>query len=487
MREDWVECKLEDLLNYTQPNKFRVKSTKYDPKYKTPVLTPGKSFILGYTNEKEGIFRDIPCIIFDDFTTATKFVNFDFKVKSSAMKILTPTSKLVNLKFVYSYMQTIRKNTDTHKRYWISIFAKLTCPIPPLPEQRAIVAKLEALFSALDNGIANLQKAKEQITIYRQAVLKQAFEGKLTKAWRAQQSNLPTADELLAQIKEERAAYYEQQINEWKETVEEWEAQGKEGRKPRKPRKLKEFPELSPKELKNLPNLPSKWLYNYLAYAGVLARGKSKHRPRNDSKLFGGDYPFIQTAEVKAQNKIIKYDKTYNELGLAQSKLWKKGTLCITIAANIAETGFLGLDACFPDSIVGFTPFSKITSSSYIDYFIVSIKQKINQWAPATAQKNINLTILENIVVPFPSLQEQKQIVQEIESRLSVCDQAATEIEAGLVQAEALRQSILKQAFEGKLLNEQELAACRQAPDWEPAQDLLARIKKEKKAAKKSK
>ena len=142
IKEYWTEGKLEDLLNYVQPTNYIVDSTAYNDTYKTPVLTAGKTFILGYTNEENNIFTELPVIIFDDFTTATKYVNFKFKVKSSAMKILVPTSDEVNVKYVYYYMQTIRYNVDTHKRYWISIFSKLNISIAPLPEQRAIVAKI---------------------------------------------------------------------------------------------------------------------------------------------------------------------------------------------------------------------------------------------------------------------------------------------------------------------------------------------------------
>jgi len=171
MREDWIECKLEDMLDYIQPSKYIVDSTNYSDNYKTPVLTAGKSFIIGYTDETNNIFERTPVIIFDDFTTATQFVSFHFKVKSSAMKILCPVSPLANITYVYYFMQTIRQNTDTHKRYWISIFSKLPIKIAPLPEQRAIVAKIEQLFSELDNGIANLKAAKAKLEIYRQAVL----------------------------------------------------------------------------------------------------------------------------------------------------------------------------------------------------------------------------------------------------------------------------------------------------------------------------
>ena len=104
MRKDWVKCSFEDLLKYEQPTKYIVESADYNDSFKIPVLTAGKSFILGYTNEKVGIFDKLPVIIFDDFTTSAQFVNFKFKVKSSAMKILLPTSELVNMKFTYYYM-----------------------------------------------------------------------------------------------------------------------------------------------------------------------------------------------------------------------------------------------------------------------------------------------------------------------------------------------------------------------------------------------
>lgn len=484
MREEWIEIALEELLDYIQPTNYIVDSTEYNNAYKTPVLTAGKSFILGYTNEEHNIFSDLPVIIFDDFTTATQFVNFRFKVKSSAMKILAPKSSLVNLKYVYYYMQTIRYNSDTHKRYWISSYSKLGIKLAPLPEQRSIITKVEELFSELDSGVTNLLKAKEKLEIYRQAVLKKAFEGELTKEWREKQLDLTSVEELQNEIGAERKKYIQKQNETWKNDIFKWEEGGKVGSKPSKP-KLREFSsKLDDRDVLDLARLPDSWFYNYLAYAGDLGRGKSKHRPRNDERLFGGDYPFVQTAEVRAQDLITEYTQTYSDFGLAQSKLWPKGTLCITIAANIAETGFLGIDACFPDSVVGFTPFESIIDKRYIDYFFKFAKRKISAWAPATAQKNINLNILENIIMPFCSITEQKQVVMEIETRLSVCDNIQANIDNGLNTASALRQSILKRAFEGKLLSEEELEVCKKEPNWESAEKLLDKIKNELRAAK---
>lgn len=336
--------------------------------------------------------------------------------------------------------------------------------LPPLAEQQRIVAKIEELFSELDQGVASLKTAREQLKGYRQSLLKNAFEGKLTAKWRAEhRDQLETATALQQRIAREREARYQQQLADW-------QSQGKPGSKPKPPKPL---PPLTPEELAELPELPEGWVYSYLADMGDLGRGKSKHRPRNDSRLFGGSFPFIQTGEVKAANRVIRsYSQTYSEFGLAQSKLWPKGTLCITIAANIAETAFLGFDACFPDSVVGFSAFEPVVHAEYIDYFIQAARTRIEAYAPATAQKNINLETLENLVVPYCSRAEQEGVLSELESQLSEADQLDQTLATALQQADALRQSILKKAFCGALVP--------QDKNDEPAAALLERIRAEK-------
>ena len=177
----WIEYQLGELLSYEQPTPYIVESTKYNDTYPIPVLTPGKSFILGYTNECSGIYDKLPVIIFDDFTTASRHVTFPFKVKSSAMKILTANPEIVNSKFIYYRMQIIDFDCSTHKRYWIQSYSKIKVHIPPLEEQRRIVARIEELFSELDAAVATLERTKEQLAVYRQAVLKEAFSGTFTR------------------------------------------------------------------------------------------------------------------------------------------------------------------------------------------------------------------------------------------------------------------------------------------------------------------
>ena len=148
----WTICRLEDIVEYEQPTPYIVSSTNYDNAYSTPVLTAGKSFIIGYTNEATGIFSNIPCIIFDDFTTDSKLVDFPFKVKSSAMKILK-VHKDIDIEYVASFMSITRLIGDTHKRYWISEYSKLEIPLPPYKEQKRITNRIKLLFNKLDTMI----------------------------------------------------------------------------------------------------------------------------------------------------------------------------------------------------------------------------------------------------------------------------------------------------------------------------------------------
>jgi len=166
-------------------------------------------------------------------------------------------------------------------------------------------------------------------------------------------------------------------------------------------------------------------------------RGKSKHRPRNDVRLYGGDIPFIQTGDIREAGKWIEnYSQTYSEFGLQQSKQWEKGTLCITLAANIAETGLLGFDACFPDSIIGFVANPEFAITEYVYYYLNSIKDYLENKSYGSAQDNLNLSTFSSLKIPVPSLEIQSRIVQVLDNFDTVCN----DLNIGLPKEIELRQ-----------------------------------------------
>lgn len=180
-----------------------------------------------------------------------------------------------------------------------------------------------------------------------------------------------------------------------------------------------------------------------LSELGALERGRSKHRPRNDPKLLNGPYPLIQTGEVAAANVYLTtYQNTYSELGLQQSKLWKAGTLCITIAANIAQTAILTFDACFPDSVVGFVPNDKI-DALYMHYWFGFFQKILEEQAPQVAQKNINLKILSELQVVLPDAQQRKQFTAFV----SRVERAKTTIRHSLAETQTLFDSLMQEYF----------------------------------------
>lgn len=174
-----MEYELGELLSYKQPTDYIVKSTDYDYSYNTPVLTAGKSFIIGYTNEKTGIFSNLPVIIFDDFTTSSQYVDFPFKVKSSAMKILSCNNKIADLKYLFYKMQTIQFDSANHKRYWISEYSKIKLDLPTLAEQQRIVNRIETMFAKLDQAQEKTQTVLDTFETRKAAILHKAFTGQL--------------------------------------------------------------------------------------------------------------------------------------------------------------------------------------------------------------------------------------------------------------------------------------------------------------------
>jgi len=300
--------------------------------------------------------------------------------------------------------------------------------LPSVDKQRDFSKK----FISVKQEKAKLDKEntfqKSHLTLLHQQILQDAISGKLTADWRAENPDTEPASKLLEQIKAEK----EKLIAE------------------KKIKKEKALPPISEDEVPF--ELPEGWEWCRLGTVGLFERGKSKHRPRNDQILFrNGDIPFVQTGDV-AQSKKTDYQintcKTYyNETGLKQSRLWSKGTLCITIAANIAETGFLGIDACFPDSVVGYNPLIDEYTSKYVQIFIEVSKSNIQEYAPATAQKNINLGIISLLSIPLPPRAEQRAIVAKVERLMGYVSQLEEKIAQNANSAEALIQAFLGEVF----------------------------------------
>ena len=192
---------------------------------------------------------------------------------------------------------------------------------------------------------------------------------------------------------------------------------------------------------------PKGWEIKKFGVVGSLDRGVSKHRPRNDPALLGGSYPLIQTGDVaNCRGYIRVFQSAYSELGLRQSKLWPRGTLCITIAANIAKTGILKLDACFPDSVVGFTA-DEDSTVEYVRVWLSFLQKALEDSAPESAQKNINLAILRNLDIPLPPLDRRKEFARALGAANLLIEKMVRELE----ELNAMFSALQHRAFQGEL------------------------------------
>ncbi len=214
-------------------------------------------------------------------------------------------------------------------------------------------------------------------------------------------------------------------------------------------KKLNHLPQATFQEMFGDPVAnPKGWHLRSLSEIGELERGVSKHRPRNDPTLLGGPYPLIQTGDIANSGGYIRnYSNSYSEIGLRQSRLWPKGTLCITIAANIGKTGILDFDACFPDSVVGFTPGASVTSE-YVRIWMSFVERKLESLAPQFAQKNINLAILRELRIPLPPITMQEKFT----SILGCLERLAASQREHLARLDEAFASLQHRAFSGQVL-----------------------------------
>jgi type I restriction enzyme, S subunit len=331
--------------------------------------------------------------------------------------------------------------------------------LPPKAEQQKIVEKIDEYLSELDNGISNLKLAQEQLKVYRQAVLKKAFEGELTKKWREQQTDLPDTRNLMEQI-----------LREWEEAT---KASGK---------KIKAVKNLTEAELEELSLLPEGWRWVKLGQVVWSVKDGPHYSPKYEEN----GIPFISGGNVRASGIDffnVKYisEELHEELSKRckpelNDILYTKGGTTGIARVNTYDFDFnVWVHVAVLKTIKSIYPF-------YLQHALNSFHcyRQSQKYTHGVGNQDLGLTRMILITLPICSFSEQQAVVREIETRLSVCDKIEQDIKENLEKAEALRQSILKKAFEGKLLNERELAEVREAEDWGPAEVLLERIRAER-------
>lgn len=428
MREDWIEVELQDVFETVTgntPSKKEIDNYGEDiPFIKPPDISNGViksvSEYLSLKGKRSARILPKKSVLVTCIGNLGRIgYNKEEVAFNQQINAILPIS---HIEFKYTFYQA-QSASFRHQLESLSTsttvalvnkssFNSLKIVIAPLPIQRAIVSKIEALFSDLDNGIANFKTAQEQLKIYRQAVLKKAFEGELTKT----------------QIKN--------------------------------------------KPLSELTSLITK---------GASPKWQGFDYTDNSNELL-----FITSENVREGFISLEKEK-YLPLGfneIQKRSVLKNGDLLFNIVgASIGRAAIFKLDKLANiNQAVALIRLNDEVSKQYVNYFLNSeiSKQEYLQKQVDVARANLSLQNVAEIEIPFCSLHEQTQIVQEIESRLSVCDKMEQSITESIEKAEALRQSILKKAFEGKLLSEAEIAQCKQAADYEPASELLKKIQAEK-------
>ena len=334
---------------------------------------------------------------------------------------------------------------------------QLQIPIPPFDTQQAIVNKIESLFDEIDEGIGRLKTAAQQIQQYRQSLLKNAFNGELTKEWRSKHADtLPSENELLAQIQTAREQHHAQQLADWQTAVSQWEQNGKEGKKPSKPSTLKKLESIEKLNEIELTELPDGWFWERLGLItlGVEYGTSAKSQPE-------GKVPVLRMGNMQ-NGKIDWTDLVYsdNDEEIKQYSL-KKGDVLFNRTNSpelVGKTSIIETDekAIFAGYLIRINHLKEITDGRYLTYFLNSmIAKKYGNFVKTDGvnQSNINGQKLINYPFVFCSLKEQKEVADILEQKLTACDQLAAELAKQLKQAELLKQAVLKAAFSGNLLD----------------------------------
>ena len=379
--------------------------------------------------------------------------------------------------FEHRILSTCRKGGTTVHSIEMPRLSAFEIPIAPTNEQRRIVERIEALFEEIDKGVDSLQAAKNTVSLYRQSLLKSAFEGRLTADWRAQNPDkLESPDALLARIHEEREARYQAALQRWERAVTEWRNGSEEGRRPAKPKRPADSICKVGIPTDIVSEAPAQWLWFPLSEFGRVTGGLTKNQKRSALPLKA---KYLRVANVHSNR--LKLDEIM-EIGVTEDELRKtrlaRGDLLFVEGnGSIEQIGRVAIwDGSVPDMthqnhLIRFSE-NEILSSRFALYFMMSPigRKRITAQASSTSGLHtLSVSKVEALPVPFCSPDEQSEIVRILETRLEAAEMLDMEISANLARADALRQSVLKRAFAGQLVP--------QDADDEPASALLKRIK----------
>ena len=405
------------LLSYEQPTKYIVNDTNYKPTYKTPVLTAGKSFILGYTNETENIFDDLPVIIFDDFTTESKFVDFPFKVKSSAMKILHINQDLVLPKYAFYLMQATEIDHENHQRYWISTYSQEIISLPPLSEQIKIIEAVENLFDLTHSVETNSKNLKNSIKSTKSKILDLAIRGKLVP----QDPNDEPASVLLERIRAEK----EELIKQGKIKRDKKESvifKGDDNSYYRLTSDNKRYDVSAPFDL------PDCWEWTTFPTVAHVELGKTLDKVKNT----GTYYPYLRSVNVQwgyvdlSDVKEMKFEPEEIERYTI-----KKNDLLICEGGDVGRCCVWNKNESilYQNAIHRVRFYNSINCNFYM-YFMMYLEAKgtLKRISNGVTIKHLTNTVLSNIIIPLPPLAEQERIVNAVETLFAQIDKIAEQI-----------------------------------------------------------
>lgn len=456
--EHWLYTELEIVFENLSLTSNKLAQKNYEAHGVFPVVDQGASEIGGYSNDDNKLINlDRPVIVFGDHTKCLKYINFPFIPGADGIKVLVPRNQ-IDPKFAFYACKSLRLPDRGYSRHY-SFLKRCNFPLAPLNEQKRIVAKIEELFSELDNGIAALKTAGEQLKVYRQAILKHAFEGKLTAKWREENANkLETPEQLFVRIQQER----NKKLQEF--------AQNGDNEARRYLSKITKA-KVSHSEKKLI--ISAKWV-SLIEICTLIVDCHNKTAPYENQGIWLIRTPCVKDGKIflNEEARFIS-EETY--------EYWAKrcppqtGDIIFTREAPMGEVGVVpeNTKICMGQRMMLLRPPSHL-SSKYLLYSMMepSFQSRMNASAVGTGVKHLRVGDVEKLCIPLFSQAEQSAIIDILDAKLSVIEELEKEIAKSLNKSETLRQSILKNAFSGNLVS--------QDPNDEPANELLERIKAEK-------